>query len=85
MNPDERARLLENTDLFADAHATASSDGQSAIPTDLDVNEHYVAFVQLPESGSSPGSGKSRLIELDGRKSAPLDHGECVDLLEVRI
>jgi hypothetical protein len=26
-----------------------------------------------------------RLVELDGRRAGPIDHGECTDLLTVRV
>jgi hypothetical protein len=81
LNPDERAKLLEETDLFATAHAAAASQGQSSVPEGLNTNEHFVAFIQAPDP-NKPGA--SRLIELDGRRPAPLDLGESTNLLLVR-
>lgn len=78
LTPDERAKLLEETDLFATAHAAAASGGQSAVPENLNTNEHFVAFVQAPDP-NTPGA--RRLIELDGRRPVPLDLGESTDLL----
>jgi hypothetical protein len=84
--PEERAKLLETTPLFADIHAQAASSGQSAVPTNLDTDLHFTCFVAAPSS-RGPGSedaGK-RLIELDGRRNGPIDRGECTDLLAVRL
>jgi len=77
--PVDRGTLLESTSIFADIHAEAASDGQSIIPPDLDSDLHFTCFVACP---ASDGSGKQRLIELDGRRSCPMDRGECTDLLQ---
>ncbi|CCA66716.1 probable ubiquitin thiolesterase L3 [Serendipita indica DSM 11827] len=77
--PEERAKLLETTDLFAAAHAEAASGGQSSLPPNLDTREHFVAFVQAPDPNED---GKHRLIELDGRRNGPLDLGPSEDLLK---
>ncbi|KAJ7281832.1 peptidase C12, ubiquitin carboxyl-terminal hydrolase [Mycena rebaudengoi] len=69
--PEERAKLLETTPLFADIHAQAASSGQSAVPTNLDTNLHFTAVTL-----------RMRLIELDGRRVGPIDRGECTDLLK---
>ncbi|KAJ7155574.1 hypothetical protein C8R43DRAFT_1000466 [Mycena crocata] len=80
--PEERAKLLETTPLFADIHAQAASAGQSAVPTNLDTDLHFTCFVVAP-SASSRGQGNTsmRVIELDGRRAGPIDRGECTDLL----
>jgi hypothetical protein len=80
MTPNERAKLLETTDLFATAHAKAASGGQSNMPENLETMDHFVAFVQAPNP-SQPGH--FRLIELDGRRPAALDLGESTNLLNV--
>ena len=80
MAPDERAKLLETTDLFATAHASAASEGQSNMPANLSTNEHFVAFVQAPNPLKP---GEQRLVELDGRRPAPLDLGPSTNLLKV--
>lgn len=80
LDPDERAKLLQTTDLFATAHAQAASGGQSSMPENLNTNEHFVAFVQAPNPLEP---GKKRLVELDGRRPAPLDLGDSTDLLKV--
>jgi ubiquitin carboxyl-terminal hydrolase L3 len=80
LTPQERAKLLETTELFASAHAAAASGGQSRMPEGGKVNEHFVAFVQAPDP-TQPG--KHRLIELDGRRSCAADLGECTELLTV--
>lgn len=43
---------------------------------------------QMTASGTTPAEGQlegMRLIELDGRRPYPVDHGPCVDVLDVRI
>lgn len=87
--PEERAKILETTPLFADIHAQAASSGQTSVPQDLDTDLHFTCFVQAPdakarETGLGSAAGTSmRLIELDGRRSGPLDRGSSTDLLAV--
>jgi len=94
--PEERAKLLATTSLFANIHAESAGTGQSAPVTDTDL--HFTCFVEAPDSdfrkaargeelsedakGDKLSSGM-RLIELDGRRAGPIDHGECKDLLAV--
>ncbi|KAJ7115800.1 peptidase C12, ubiquitin carboxyl-terminal hydrolase [Mycena epipterygia] len=79
--PEERAKLLETTPLFADIHAQAASSGQSAVPTNLDTDLHFTCFVAAPSSRGPGSAGSMRLVELDGRRAGPIDRGECTDLL----
>ncbi|GLB43457.1 putative ubiquitin carboxyl-terminal hydrolase [Lyophyllum shimeji] len=67
--PEERAKHLETTPLFANIHAEAASGGQTAVPTDLDTDLHFTCFVQA----GSPGA--YRIVELDGRRAGPVDRG----------
>ncbi|KZP21034.1 peptidase C12, ubiquitin carboxyl-terminal hydrolase 1 [Athelia psychrophila] len=85
--PEERAKILETTPLFADIHARAASSGQTSVPENLDTNLHFTCFVLAPDAearstglGSAAGASM-RLIELDGRRSGPTDRGPCTDLL----
>ncbi|KDN49440.1 hypothetical protein RSAG8_02142, partial [Rhizoctonia solani AG-8 WAC10335] len=73
--PDECGKLLEETTLFAKAHIDAATSGQSDVPTPdhLDTNLHFTCFVVAP----SPETKEKRLIELDGRRAKPIDHGPC--------
>ncbi|CAE6515517.1 unnamed protein product [Rhizoctonia solani] len=73
--PDERGKLLEETTLFAKAHIDAATSGQSAVPEPdrLDTDLHFTCFVIAP----SPLTKEKRLIELDGRRAGPIDHGAC--------
>jgi len=82
LTPDERAKLLETTELFATAHAKAASGGQSSMPENLDTNDHFIAFVQAPDPLQP---GRMRLIELDGGRPAALDLGESTNLLNVGV
>ncbi|TFK35186.1 hypothetical protein BDQ12DRAFT_688634 [Crucibulum laeve] len=94
-SPEERAALLASTKLFSSIHAQSASTGQTAVPSDLNTNLHFTCFVAAPEAefreiakgGASPKPDETqdntgmRLIELDGRRPGPIDHGECKDLL----
>ncbi|KZP01456.1 peptidase C12 ubiquitin carboxyl-terminal hydrolase 1 [Calocera viscosa TUFC12733] len=77
-SPEERAELLEDTELFAKMHKAAAEAGRSVITPDLDTDLHFICFVQA-KSQSDP-TGK-RLIELDGRRTAPVDYGSSSDIL----
>lgn len=87
-SPAERAKILESTPLFASAHASAASSGQTAVPENLDVDLHFTCFVQAPSATARKDqtvTGERRLIELDGRRDGPIDRGESTDLLKVRL
>ncbi|KAF7356731.1 Ubiquitin carboxyl-terminal hydrolase [Mycena venus] len=80
--PEERAKLLETTPLFADIHAQAATSGQSAVPTNLDTDLHFTCFVAAPSPAGPTDDGPSmRVVELDGRRDGPIDRGKCTDLL----
>jgi len=78
--PQERAKILETTPLFADIHAQAASSGQSPVPQNLDTELHFTCFIQAPNAEAretqTPATSM-RLIELDGRRAGPVDRGEC--------
>jgi ubiquitin carboxyl-terminal hydrolase L3 len=95
--PLERAKLLETTPLFANIHAESASSklNQSAAITDTDL--HFTCFIEAPDAdlrklaqgGDVKEKAKSdmestglRLVELDGRRAGPVDHGECKDFLK---
>lgn len=82
MTPEQRAKLLEETDLFATAHRAAAAGGQSTMPQNLNTDYHFVAFVRAPDALDTK---KHRIIELDGRRSGPVDLGESNDLLAVSL
>ncbi|KAF9078060.1 peptidase C12, ubiquitin carboxyl-terminal hydrolase [Rhodocollybia butyracea] len=74
--PEERARFLETTPLFAEIHAETASTGQSIVPTDLDTDLHFTCFIQTEVQGVP------HVVELDGRRAGPLDRGKVqIDLL----
>jgi len=78
--PDERARTLEHTQLFTSAHVEAATQGQTSIPTDLNTDLHFVTFVPAPDPTSPVEDSdrnvyKQRVVELDGRRNGPVDHG----------
>jgi|ERR1700735_653804 ubiquitin carboxyl-terminal hydrolase L3 len=85
--PEERAKLLETTPLFANIHADAAAAGQTSVPDNLDTDLHFTCFVQTPQTGAlktETPAKTMRLIELDGARAGPVDRGECTDLLRVR-
>lgn len=70
MSPEERGKLLEAQEDLEAAHATAANDGDTAVPgADDEINLHFVALVNI----------EGRLLELDGRKKGPVDHGSTSD------
>ncbi|CAG8653663.1 8325_t:CDS:2 [Paraglomus occultum] len=72
-SPEERAKILEEDDGLAEAHKSAGEAGQTRAPRpDEDVKLHFICFSQK----------NGRLYELDGRNSAPIDHGPTTNLLE---
>ncbi|KAH7107835.1 cysteine proteinase [Auriculariales sp. MPI-PUGE-AT-0066] len=81
--PTERGKLLEQTSIFATIHSEMAKQGQSEIPRDNKTDLHYVAFVLAPEPPAGDTTGQEartdspglRLIELDGRRPVPVDHG----------
>ncbi|PIL25023.1 hypothetical protein GSI_12911 [Ganoderma sinense ZZ0214-1] len=84
--PLERAKILETTPLFANIHADAASGGQSVVPANLDTDLHFTCFVQAPSVLSTeteaPAEGNGmRLVELDGRRTGPIDRGESNNFL----
>jgi hypothetical protein len=82
--PEERAKLLETTPLFANIHADAAAAGQSGVPTNLDTDLHFTCFVQASSVVGTESPEKTmRLIELDGARAGPVDRGECTNLLTV--
>jgi len=75
----ERSELFENIPIFAEIHASVVAVGQSALPpTDSHPDQGYCAFISAP--GES-GTGR-RIIELEGSRAGPVDHGECTDLMD---
>ena len=63
-----RAALLQSDDSIAGVHADAAQQGQGKVPDrPQDCMLHFVCFV---EKGGF-------LLELDGRKPFPINHGPC--------
>jgi len=83
--PVERAKLFESTSLFKNIHAEAAQTGQTAPPENLDVDLHFTCFVEAPDASvrtSASGPYSRRLIELDGSRDGPVDHGPVKDFLK---
>lgn len=74
MTPDERADLLESNEQLASVHAASAQTGQTQAP-DLNakIDLHFVCFTEVDH----------HLYELDGRKTFPINHGRCTDLVDV--
>jgi ubiquitin carboxyl-terminal hydrolase L3 len=67
----------------------------------MDTNLHFTCFVKAPDPAAreqqipshavsekvptKTTSSGMRLIELDGRRSGPVDRGECPDFLQVSV
>ena len=87
-NPEERSKLLEETELFANIHADAASAGQTEAPeADSRTDLHFTCFVQAPsppsrEEGIEVDETGMRLLELDGRRDGPVDRGISTNFLE---
>ncbi|KZS92038.1 cysteine proteinase [Sistotremastrum niveocremeum HHB9708] len=78
--PEERAKLLEETDAFASIHLEASLAGQTAAPPAEERPDfHYTSFVLFPSAKADEGT---LLVELDGDRGSPIVHGASVDLLQ---
>ncbi|GAA5886286.1 hypothetical protein JCM16303_003751 [Sporobolomyces ruberrimus] len=73
-SPRERAELLSTSDELASVHETTAQSGQTATPNlEDEVDLHFVTFI----------NHNGHLIELDGRRNSPINHGEIkVGLLE---
>jgi len=82
LTPSDRADLLAKTTLFARAHSAAatSTESASAVPERLDTDLHFTCFLQLGDSASEDSAAK-RIIELDGRRVGPVDHGASQNFL----
>eukprot|EP01066_Platyproteum_vivax_P020841 Platyproteum_vivax@DN8789_c0_g1_i1.p1 len=65
MTASERGKALESDKIIEAKHQGAQQGGQSAIPQDGDVEEHFVCFVVR----------EGHLYELDGRCEEPINHG----------
>lgn len=88
LTPDERSKLLEETELFANIHADAANAGQTEAPeADFRTDLHFTCFVQAPsppsrEEGIEAPADARRVLELDGRRDGPVDRGQCTDFLK---
>ncbi|GAA5956711.1 hypothetical protein JCM3765_005715 [Sporobolomyces pararoseus] len=73
-SPRERAELLSTSDELASVHEATAQSGQTATPNlEDEVDLHFVTFI----------NHNGNLIELDGRRNSPINHGAIkVGLLE---
>ncbi|KAL9941089.1 hypothetical protein V8E36_000577 [Tilletia maclaganii] len=71
--PAERAQHIESSEALQTTHASAAQGGQTSAPAaDDPIDLHFVCFVRH----------HGRLIELDGDRKGPVDHGVAVDTQE---
>ncbi|WVO16295.1 hypothetical protein L204_103970 [Cryptococcus depauperatus] len=68
---------MSEATFFSDAHTAAAQTGQSNVPTDLDVDTHFIAFVE-----GANENGEKRIVELDGGRKGPLDRGASICFLQ---
>jgi ubiquitin carboxyl-terminal hydrolase L3 len=66
---DEIAEMLENDDSFQTAHEDAGNEGQTSYNEEDKIDLHFVAIIDKD----------GKMWELDGRKTAPVCHGESDD------
>lgn len=68
LEPNDRAKVLEDTPALATAHLEAASQGDTPAPdANDDVELHYVCFAKGNDGG---------LWELDGRRRGPIRRGD---------
>lgn len=65
LSPEKRGTLLEGDSAFTDAHQELAQEGQTDANSGVQVNHHFIVFVNY----------NNELYELDGRKSYPVNHG----------
>lgn len=70
LQPDERAKILEDSEEIESAYATVARQGDSEVPENPEdeVEFHYVCFVRSSKSG--------HIYELDGDRKGPIDRGK---------
>lgn len=73
-SPEEAAAVFLAETKLHSITSTVAEQGQTATPSaDDDVNHHFITFVL---------SEDAHLVELDGMKKGPVDHGPCtIDML----
>lgn len=65
INPSARGQLFNNSKDILNEHKQAVNEGQSNVQSEC--NSHFIAIIRKND----------RLVELDGFKVAPVDHGPC--------
>jgi ubiquitin carboxyl-terminal hydrolase L3 len=76
LDAEKLADQLQSATKLHAVTAIVAAEGQTATPdAEDDVNHHFVAFIRSKEG---------RLLELDGLRPGPIDHGPCAedDLLD---
>lgn len=66
MEPEVKANKFENCDVIANAHESASTQGQTEAPAASEsVEYHFISIIQ----------SNNIIYEMDGRKHGPINHG----------
>jgi len=68
--PEQRAKLLETTPLFANIHSQTAASGQTAVPTNLDTDLHFTCFVAAPEAEFRERAKKAGDLETGNEQDA---------------
>lgn len=66
---EERGKLLESDTAFTAGHQELALEGQTEANPDVRVYHHFIALVHKD----------GKLLELDGRKSFPVQHGATTE------
>eukprot|EP00871_Galdieria_phlegrea_P005366 jgi/Galph1/5830/GphlegSOOS_G4505.1 len=70
LSPDDRAKLLEQSEELDAVHHTFAQSGQSEAPcSDDELDLHFITFV----------CSGNKLVQLDGRLDQPVVYGDCSD------
>ncbi|KAJ1667139.1 Ubiquitin carboxyl-terminal hydrolase isozyme L3 [Coemansia sp. RSA 1813] len=73
LSPEAKAAELEQNKVLAEAHKSGAAEGQTEAPAaDAKVEHHYAAYAIVDGD----------LYELDGRLSAPINHGPATNVLK---
>ncbi len=64
-SPEQIGDLFENDEEIKEKHVAATNEGSTNVSDHLETNNHFIAFVLVG----------GNLIELDGRKACPINHG----------
>jgi ubiquitin carboxyl-terminal hydrolase L3 len=86
LSPEDRGRaLLKTSDLRSSSDQSAAHrSAQTACPDRFgpDLDHHFVAFSPISVEGDPFDDQNTHVVELDGTKALPVDHGSIATILE---